>query len=79
MFDLTDSEADLLRWLAQEDFSQFGECHGPALESLIAYGLVEVHGPGLNQGGFIAKGTSLAHSAVSLSPQGWDKLRAIGS
>lgn len=28
MIELNGTETDLLRWLAQEDFSQYGECNG---------------------------------------------------
>jgi hypothetical protein len=29
----TDAERDLLAWLGREDFSQYGECHRPALDA----------------------------------------------
>jgi hypothetical protein len=66
---LTEDEADLLDWLGQEDFSQYGECHGKALDALIAKGLAQVHGSGEHQS-FIAKGTSLMFCAVSLTQAG---------
>lgn len=67
--ELTGSERDLLKWLSKEDFSQYGECHGTSLDSLIAKGLAQVHGPGEHQV-FIAKGTSQMYRAVSLTEAG---------
>ena len=63
------TENDLLRWLGQEDFSQYGECHGKTLDALIEKGLVQIHGPGEHQN-FIAKGTDLMYRAVSLTEAG---------
>src|SRR5262249_49625641 len=62
--DLTAAERDLLALLAREDFSQYGECHGPALDALIAKGLAQVHGPSEHQV-FIAKGPGLMYRAPS--------------
>jgi hypothetical protein len=76
---LTADEADLLRWLAQEDFSQYGECYGKALDALIAKGLAQLHGPGEHQS-FIANdraGTKgMMYRAVSLTEAGIAALRA---
>ena len=71
---LTPAERDLLEWLGREDFSQYGECYGPTLDSLIAKGLVELSRPGEHQSGFIAQdphGTkSRMYLAVSLTESG---------
>jgi len=75
MTDLTDKEADLLRWLGEEEFSQYGECHGDDLDGLVAKGLAQIHGPGEHQN-FIAKGTSLMYRAVSLTDAGHEALKA---
>jgi hypothetical protein len=76
---LTVSEVDLLKWLAKEDYSQYGECHGATLDGLIAKKLAQIHGPGEHQSGFIAKdpaGTkSMSFRAVSLTDAG----RALAS
>lgn len=72
---LMPSEEVLLRWLSKEDFSQYGECHGSDLDSLIAKGLAQIHGPGEHQR-FIAndpEGTKgLMYRAVSLTEVGWE-------
>lgn len=70
-------ENELLRWLGQEDFSQYGECHGQTLDALIEKGLALVHGPGENQV-FIAKGTGKMYRAVSLTDAGHARLQQIG-
>ena len=71
---LTTKELDLLHWLHAEEFSQYGECYGGTLDSLIAKGLVQVHEPGEHQVTFIAQdrnGTrSLMYRAVSLTEAG---------
>lgn len=56
---LTSKELDLLQWLQAEQVSQYGECYGGTLDSLIAKGLVEVHGPG-----------EIMHRAVALTEAG---------
>lgn len=70
---LTAQERDLLDWLSKEDFSQYGECHGKALDKLIALALAKVHGPGEHQH-FIANdfaGTKgMMYRAVSLTETG---------
>ena len=66
---MSENEQRLLEWLGQEDYSQYGECYGTALDSLIAAGLVHVHGSGEHQN-FIAKGNDLMFRAVSLTPSG---------
>lgn len=75
---LTPNERFLLVWLGQEDFSQYGECHGAALDALIVKGLAQVHGEesGINNN-FIAKGRDLMYRAVSLTESGWAARKLI--
>lgn len=70
MSDLTSGQQFLLRWLSQEDFSQYGECHGNDLDALVAAGLAQLHGGGEHQSGFIAKGSGDMYRAVSLTDAG---------
>lgn len=65
----TASEQSLLEWLAKEDFSQYGECHGKSLDRLVELGLAQIHGPGEHQH-FTAKGCELMYRAVSLTDAG---------
>lgn len=65
---MTDDQ--LLVWLAESDFSQYGECHGRNLDSLIAKGFVKIHEGRECQSGFIAQGDSLMYRAVSLTETG---------
>ena len=66
MTNLTVSEKDLLLWLSREDFSRYGECHGSALDSLIAKGLAQLHGEETETNNtFIAKGHGIMFRAVS--------------
>jgi hypothetical protein len=74
MTELTEAEAHLLRWLSLEDFSQYGECYGAALDGLVAKGLAQIHEGSEHQGGFIAKGTGPMYRAVSLTERGWSVL-----
>jgi hypothetical protein len=71
--DLTASEEFLLIWLGDGDFSQYGECHGSALDALIAKGLAQIHGPGEHQH-FIANdhtgSMGMMYRAVSLTDAG---------
>jgi hypothetical protein len=80
MTPLTAGEILLLDWLSQEDFSQYGECHGAALDALVNRGLAEIHGPGEHQR-FIANdhaGTQgMMYRAVSLTTAGWKVQKAI--
>jgi hypothetical protein len=80
MSDLTLPERELLTWLGNEAFSQYGECHGAALDALVAKGFAQVHGPGEHQDGFLAKDPhgekSMLYRAVSLTEMGRDQLRA---
>ncbi len=41
MAGLTANERFLLEWLSKEDASSRGECSGPSLNNLMAFGLVE--------------------------------------
>jgi hypothetical protein len=69
---LTDDQWDLLDWLSKEDFSQYGECHGPALSRLIDLGFAQVHGEETETDNtFIAKGRGIMFRAVSLTDAGW--------
>lgn len=68
--ELSPEERDLLTWLGEEEFSQYGECHGAALDALIAKGLAQRHpGTGRNNT-FIAKGDGPMFEAVSLTEAG---------
>lgn len=70
---LTAGERDLLSWLGEEEFSQYGECYGQSLTHLFELGLAQLHGPGLHQN-FLANdpaGTKgLMYRAVSLTDAG---------
>lgn len=76
---LTKDEADLLKWLGQEEYSQYGECHGASLNSLVAKGLAQVHGAGEHQH-FIASDFTgdkgMMFRAVSLTDAGREAQRA---
>jgi len=78
---LTPSEKDLLLWLEREDFSQYGECHGKDLDSLVAQGLAQVHAPGEYQSGFIAQDwigiKGKMYQAVSVTKLGAQVARQI--
>ena len=75
--DLTPGEQLLLDWLSKEDFSQYGECQGRHLNSLVAKGLAQIHPAGEHQN-FIANdfaGTQgIEFQAVSLTEAGWKLL-----
>lgn len=64
------SETDLLIWLAAADFSQYGECHGPTLDALVAKGLAQIHEGRESQAGFIAQGDGPMFKAVSITDKG---------
>lgn len=76
MTDLNIDERDLLKWLGQEDFSQYGECHGKALDTLISKGFAQIHGAEEHQT-FIAKGTGMMYRAVSLTDAGIAALKSV--
>jgi hypothetical protein len=67
---LNSSEKLLLEWLLKDD-GQYGECHGATLDSLIAKRFVKVGGEETwFDNGFIAKGTNIMFSAVSITDEG---------
>lgn len=69
--ELTRDEQDLLRWLGEADLSQYGECHGKALDRLVELGLAVVLGPETErQNPFIAKGDGIMYRAVKLTDAG---------
>lgn len=73
---LNGTELSLLTWLGLEDFSQYGECYGKDLDSLVAKGLAQIHkGTGLRNA-FIAKGNGPMFEQVSLTDAGRDVLNA---
>lgn len=72
--ELSPKAEGLLKWLATEDFSQYGECHGKDLDELVAAGLAQIHAPGEHQSGFIAQDRTGSrgdmYRAVSLTEAG---------
>jgi len=79
---LTEGERDLLEWLGETEFSQYGECYGAKLDRLMALGLARMHGPHEHQNGFIAKepptlGDHKMYRAVSLTKEGRALLRGL--
>lgn len=76
MENLTAGQIELLRWLGKEDFSQYGECHGKDLNSLIEKGLAQLHGDNGHLGSFIAKGDGPMYQSVSLTEAGRAALSA---
>ena len=78
--ELTPVERDLLEWLGREDFSQYGECYGNALNVLVAKGLAHVYAPGEHQN-FIANDPAGVkgdmYRAVSLTDAGRALLREL--
>jgi hypothetical protein len=54
------TEQFLLEWLAREDFSLYGECHGATLDALIGKGFVTVH----------HRNSDLMRCSVSVTPAG---------
>lgn len=73
------AEHDLLMWLAREDFSQYGECHGKTLDSLIDKGLAQVLQGREHQHGFIAKGDGPMYRAVVVTDAGREALVSAGN
>ena len=71
---LNNDELDLLVWLGGSEFSQYGECHGITLDSLVAKGLAQIHEGTEHQDGFIAKGPGKMYRAVSLTDAGREEL-----
>lgn len=46
MTTLTEKQRFMLEWLAKEDASTFGECHGATLDGLVLRGLARIAGTG---------------------------------
>jgi hypothetical protein len=70
MINLTEDHWDLLRWLSESEYSQYGECYGRALNEVIGAGLVQIHPAREHQEGFIAQGDGPMYRAVSLTEKG---------
>jgi hypothetical protein len=73
-------ERDLLSWLGEEDFSQYGECYGAPLNRLLELGLAVLHGPGLHQNFIVSDPTGtkgIMYRAVSLTDAGHEARRAL--
>jgi len=69
--EVTIAERGLLQWLGESDMSQYGECHGANLDSLIAHGLAELMGEETGtDNDFIAKGRGLMYRGVRLTDAG---------
>lgn len=76
---LTASERELLAWLSKEDFSQYGECHGAALDRLVKFGFAVISEGRAHQSGFIAQGDHAMYRAVSLTEGGLTALKLVQS
>ena len=80
MIILNKFEKNLLLWLGETDYGQYGECYGRALDRLVEYGLAKVHDEGEHQTGFIAKDyggqKGIMYRAVSLTHKGRAALKA---
>jgi len=73
--DLSADERSLLQWLAEgtngDGLSQYGECYGASLDSLIAKGLAQLEGVETERiNPFIARGDGIMYRAVSLTEAG---------
>jgi hypothetical protein len=80
MTTLTAAETSLLQWLGQEDYSQYGECHGREFDALLAKGLVQIHEDRVPGVAFIApQGRGPMYRAVSLTGAGLLELRALNA
>lgn len=73
------TELELLRWLAQEDMSQYGECYGQTLDALIEKGFAQVLDGREHQSGFITQGDDLMHRAVVVTDAGREELVRAGT
>lgn len=75
------NDRDLLEWLAQSNYSQYGECYGASLDRLIGQGLARIHEPGEHQGSFIAQDNAgkrgIMYCAVSLTDKGRARLKEL--
>lgn len=67
---LNADEISLLHWLSREDFSQYGECFGKSLDSLVERGFAQLHGDNGRKDSFIAKGDSQMYQSVSVTDAG---------
>lgn len=67
----------LLRWLGENDFSQYGECYGKSLDALVALGLAQIHDGDEHQSSFIAKGRGGMYRAVFLTDAGRGALKQV--
>lgn len=76
---LSAAEVDLLIWLGMAEFSQYGECHGAALDGLVRRGLARIHDGRDGQAGFIVQGDTLAYRAVSLTEAGHERRRKLAT
>lgn len=75
---LTQAEVSLLLWLAKEDVSQYGECHGLTLNQLLDRGLAEVLGEETETSNpFVAKGRGIMYRAVRLTDTGREVAREL--
>jgi hypothetical protein len=75
--ELEHDEGFLLAWLGEDEFSQYGECHGKALDGLIEKGLAELMGEESEWNNtFIAKGRGIMYRAVRLTEAGHEELRS---
>lgn len=75
---LSQEDMVLLKWLGEEDYCQYGECHGSHLDRLVNNGLAKIHEGRDHQTGFIAKGDGPMYQAVSLTEAGRLIRRANG-
>ena len=73
---LSISEKHLLKWLGEAELSQYGECYGKDLDSLVAKGLAKILGEETELiNPFIAKGHGIMYRAVQLTESGYSLLK----
>lgn len=78
MPELNKEQRALVNWLGRDEYSQYGECYGSDLDSLVEMGLAQIHDNGQFQEGFIAKHpTHPMFRAVSLTEAGRSVLAAL--
>ena len=69
--ELSQRERYLLKWLGESDVSQYGECNGAALDTLVANGLAVVLGEETEIANpFIGNGRGIMYRAVKLTEAG---------
>lgn len=74
---LTPPQRQLLVWLSESEYSQYGECYGKALDFLQMNRLIKVW-PGMeHQEGFISKRDHAMFRAVSLTAEGRALAKAL--